>query len=242
MEFSEFARVIETMTRIPFSIAIASTRDRLVYHSTEGGTLTLWSADPATRSKLRITPGPVEQFADPKHDSNLVHYTKDVAKGGELHKVYAADVIDGKEVLIVDPPPMRIEGLASDGKLVAFTGSTKDEMALYTTDSLSPEKRRTVPPTATLTDATKKHLVGWGNLLKNPRSSELFIFDLSTGKYSEYTPKEGSTNKVPRLWGGKVLFESDYTGKNTLHVYDIESGRTSAAPHHIRRLRFLQCY
>src|SRR6266699_3845959 len=114
---------------------------------------------------------------------------------------------------------MRIEGLASDGKLVAFTGSTKDEMALYTAESLSPEKRRTVPPTATLTGATKKH-----------RSSELFIFDLSTGKYSEYTPKEGSTNKVTRLWGGKLLFESDYTGKNRLHVYDTESGQTSAAP------------
>src|SRR6266516_7811129 len=115
MAFSEIARLMETMTRIPFSIAIASTRDRLVYHSTEGGTLTLWSVDPATGSKVRITPGPVEQFADPKHDSNLVHYTKDVAKGGELHKVYAADVIDGKETLTVDPLPMRIEGLATDG-------------------------------------------------------------------------------------------------------------------------------
>ncbi len=230
MALSEIARLIESMTSIPFSIAIASTRDRLVYHSTEGGTLTLWSVDPATGSKLRITPGPVEQFADTKHDSNLVHYTKDVAKGGELHKVYAADVIDGKETLTVDPLPMRIEGLASDGKLVAFTGSTKDEMALYTAESLSPEKRRTVPPTATLTGATKKHLVGWGNLSRNPRSSELFIFDLSTGKYSEYTPKEGSTNKVPRLWRGKLLFESDYTGKNRLHVYDTESGQISAVP------------
>jgi dipeptidyl aminopeptidase/acylaminoacyl peptidase len=229
MAFLETARTIETMTRIPFSIAIASTRDRLVYHSTEGGTLTLWSVDPATGSKLRITPGPVEQFADPKHDSNMVRYTKDVSKGGELHKVYAADVIAGKETLTVDPPPMRIEGLASDGKLVAFTGSTKDEMALYTAESSSPEKRQTVPPMTTLTDATKKHLVGWGNLSKNPRSSELFIFDLSTGKYSEYTPKEGSTNRVPKLRGGKLLFESDYTGKNRLHVYDTESGEISAA-------------
>src|SRR6266702_3283601 len=88
MALSEIARLIESMTSIPFSIAIASTRDRLVYHSTEGGTLTLWSVDPATGSKLRITPGPVEQFADTKHDSNLVHYTKDVAKGGELHNGY----------------------------------------------------------------------------------------------------------------------------------------------------------
>lgn len=230
MEFSEIARMIEIMTKIPVSFSIGSTRDRLVYHSTEGGSFTLWSVDPATGSKLRLIPGPVEQFALPKHDSNLVYFTKDVSKGAELHKVYVTDAILGGETLAVDPPPVRIEGLASQGKFVAFTGANKDEMAIYTATSEVPERRQRVPPLTAVTDTTKEYVGGWGSLAKNPRSSELFIFDLSTSKYSEYTPKIGSMNKVPKLWGSQLLFESDYTGRNSLHVYDIESGQMTAAP------------
>jgi pimeloyl-ACP methyl ester carboxylesterase len=230
MDFSEIARTIETMTKIPVSGNIGSTRDRLVYHSTEGGSFTLWSIDPSTGSKLRITPGPVEQFAEPKRDSNLVYFTKDASKGAELHKVYMADATLGGEIMAVDPPPLRIEGLASQGKFVAFTGANKEEMAIYTADSEVPEKRQRVPPTATITDATKRYLAGWGSLTKNPRTCELFVFDLSTGKYSEYTPKQGSVNKIPRLLGARLLFESDYTGKNSLHVYDVESGQVIPAP------------
>ena len=227
--FSEIARTLEAMTRIPYSYIIGSTKDRLVYHTSEGGSYTLWSVDPETGSKFRMTPGPVEQLADPKHGSNLVHYTKDVAKGGELHKVYVSDALEGKETLAVDPPPMRIEGLASDDGFVAFTGTTKQEMAIYTSTSGSLEKRRTVQPGAVVSDANRKYVVGFGSLAKDPRSSEMFIFDSSTNDYAEYTPTAGSVNKFPKLRGPEVLFESDYTGKNRLHVYNVESGEVRGA-------------
>ena len=229
MHLTEIIETLETMANVPFAYLIGSTKDRVVYHSSEGGLLTLWSIDATSGSRFKISPGPVEAVAEPKHDSNIVHYTKDVAKGGELHKVYTSDALEGKETLAVDPPPMRIEGIASEGSFVAFTGTTREEMAIYTAESGNLEKRRVVSPAATLTDANRSYLVGWGNLVKNPRSSELFIFDLSTGKYSEYTPKEGSVNKFPKLNGARVLFESDYTGKNRLHVYDVGSGETTRA-------------
>lgn len=218
------------MTQIPVSYSVGSTRDRIVYHSTEGGVFTLWAVDVAAGSKLRMTPGPVYYMAEPRHDSNLVYYTRDVAKGSELHKVYAADAVEGKEELVVDPPPMRIEGLACAGGLVAFTGSTKEDMALYTSKSGNLEKRHILPSNSFLFDAAHDYLVGFGSLTNDPRSSELFIFHSSTGKYAEYTPKEGSVNRYPRLMGTKMLFESDHTGKNRLHTYDLESGELEAAP------------
>lgn len=218
------------MTQIPVSYNIGSTKDRVVYHSTEGGAFTLWSVDVGTGSKLRMTPGPVYYMAEPDHDSNLVYYTRDAAKGGELHKVYAADAVEGKEELAVDPPPMRIEGLAAAGDLVGFTGSTKEDTALYTSLSGDLEKRQRLPPSAFLFDVARDYLVGFGTLANNPRSSELFIFHSSSGKYAEYTPRVGSVNRYPRLMGARMLFESDYTGKNRLHTYDLESGELGAAP------------
>ncbi len=230
MSIREIAETIETIAGIPFSYAIGSTKDRLVYHSSEGGTLTLWSVDVDSRSRFRITPGPVEYMAEPRHDSNIVYYAKDAAKGAELHKIYAADAIEGNETLAVDLTPMRVEGLASYGRLVAFTAATKEEMALYTSKSGHLEKRRVVPSSAILSDANERYLIGTGNLAKNPRSFEIFIFDLSTGNYGEYTPKSDSVNKSPKLNGDKILFESNYTGKNQLHMYDLASAKLSNIP------------
>jgi len=168
-------------------------------------------------------------MAEPRHDSNMVYFTKDVAKGGELHKIYSADATRGGESLAVDTPPMRIEGLASQGNLLAFTGATKEAMGLFTSKDGSFEKRQEVPPSATLSDASEGYLVGSGNLAKNPRSLEIFIFDHSSGKYTEYTPKAGSVNKPPKIKGTKILFESNYTGRNRLHVFDPQSGELGPA-------------
>ncbi len=230
MSLTEIVSTVETMAKVPQILVVGSTKNRLICHSSEGGSLTLWAVDVDTGSKFKFTPGPVAQVAEPRHDSDIVYFTKDVAKGGELHKVYGADAVEGKESLVVDPPSLRIEGLAADGRFVAFTGTTKDEMVLYTSESGNLEKRRSIPPSAILSDASRRYLVGSGNLAKNPRSYELFIFDLSTGKFREYTPKKDSVNKYPKVRGARVLFESDYTGKNRLHVHDVESGEVSAAP------------
>lgn len=230
MSLVEVASVLEILASVPLTYIDGSTKEALIYHSTEGGTLTLWSVDPRTSSKFKITPGPVEQVAEPRHDSNTVFYTKDVAKGAELHKVYRADALAGKESLAVDTPPMRVEGLATDGGMVAFTGATKDEMALYTSESGSWERRQRVHPSAVLSDASRDLLVGSGNLAGDARSYELFVFDLSANELREYTPKKGSVNKYPKVRGERILFESDYTGKNRLHVYDVETKEVSVAP------------
>ena len=168
-------------------------------------------------------------MAEPRHDSNTVYFTKDMAKGGELHRIYRADAIEGNESLAVDAPPMRIGGIASWGSLVAFTGATKEAMGLFTSKDGSFEKRQGVPPSAILSDASEGYLVGNGNLAKNSRSKEIFIFDQSSGEYTEYTPKAGSVNKAPKIKGAKILFESNFTGRNRLHVFDSQTGELEPA-------------
>ena len=229
MSLKETVSTLETIAGSPVINSVGSTKDRLVYHSNHGGTFTLWSVAFGGGPKFRMTPGPVEQMAEPRHDSNTVYFTKDVAKGGELHKIFRCDAVEGREALAVDSPPMRIEGFSSRGNLIAFTAATKEEMSLFTSRAGSLEKRRVVPPSATLSDASERYLVGSGVLAGNPRSMELFIFDLSSGKFTEYTPKAGSVNKPPKINGTKVLFESDFTGKNRLHVFDAESGDVGPA-------------
>ncbi len=230
MTLADTAKLLETLTSVPSYFLMGSTKDRVVYVSNEEGAYSLWSLDGRSGSKFKMTSEPVEQLAPPRHASNEVFYTKDIAKGAELHKIYKADAIEGGETLAADVQSMRIEGLATSEAMVAFTGATKEEIAIYTSESGTLEKRTKLDALAVLTDASQKYLVGYGWLEKDPRSYELFIFDLSTGQLQKYTPKSGSVNKAPILNGSRTLFESDYTGKNRLHVYDIETRELSEAP------------
>jgi len=230
MSLADTAKSLETLTKIPAFLLAGSTKDRVVYISNEDGPYSLWSLDCKSGSKLKMTSEPVEQAATPRHECNEVFYTKDTAKGAEFHKIYKNDTIQRKETLAVDVQSMRIEGLATAQDMIAFTGATKEEMALYTAKSGSLEKRTKLEALAALTDANPNYLVGYGWLENNPRSNELFIFDLSTGQMQEYTPKLGSVNKMPVLNGSRILFESDFTGKNRLHVYDLERHEVHDAP------------
>ncbi len=230
MTLADTAKALETLTKVPSYFLVGSTRDRVVYISNEDGAYCLWSFDGKSGSKVRMTSEPVEQTATPRHVSNEVFYTIDTAKGAELHKIYQADATEGGEALAVDVQSMRIEGLATAGAMVAFTGATKEEIAIFTSESGSMEKRTKLGALAIVTDASRKYLVGYGWLEGNPRSYELFIFNLSTGQLQTYTPKPGSLNKIPVLNGSRMLFESNFTGKNRLHVYDIETRELVNAP------------
>ncbi len=220
--------MIEELTRVPIYTGVGSTRSRVTFVSTEGGPVALWSVDPRTSKKLRLTTEPVALVADPRHDSDLVYFTRDAAKGAELHNVHFVDAVKGNEKLAVEMPESRILGLATSGKTIAFTGANKQEVGLYAAESGSVDKRASFASYAELTDASPDYLVGFGDLAKNPRSLEIFIFKQATGEYFEYTPKPGSVNKASRIQGSRILFESNVTGKNRLHVYDVESKELSS--------------
>jgi dipeptidyl aminopeptidase/acylaminoacyl peptidase len=229
LSLTENVKLIDELTRIPFLYMAGSTKSRVVFISSEGGTFALWSVDPATGNKARLTSEAVTQVADPRHDSDLVYFTRDAAKGAELHKVHVVDAVRGGEKLAVDVHSMRVEGLATSGKVIAFTAATNEDIGLYMSESGQPEKKAKLGGVGVLTDASPNYLVGCGVLAKNPRSMEIFIFKVATGEYTEFTPKAGSMNKAAFIRDSRILFESNITGQNLLHVYDIESGELTLA-------------
>src|SRR5262245_60406691 len=109
--------MIEELTKVPIYTGVGSTRSRVTFVSTEGGPVALWSVDPQTGEKLRLTSEPVAIVADPRHDTDLVYFTRDAAKGAELHNVHVVDAVKGKESLAVEVPGLRVLGVATSGKI-----------------------------------------------------------------------------------------------------------------------------
>ena len=231
MSVAETAKTLEDLASVPFNYLVGSTKQRVVYISNAGGTSTLWSLDPAGGVVSRVTEGPVaipDHVAVPRHDSNSVAYIKDTAKGRELHLVYRADAINGGESPAAEMAPMRVEGLAMHGDRVAFSASTASEAAVYLSEAGHLEKKAKLESFASVTDMNEHYVVGVGFLAKNPRSIEIFILDLFSGDFHQFTPHPGSVNKAPFLRGNLMLFESDFAGKNHMYVHNIEAGKTEA--------------
>ncbi|HME18602.1 MAG TPA: alpha/beta fold hydrolase, partial [Nitrososphaerales archaeon] len=240
MSVAETAKTLETLASVPFNYLVGSTKQRVIYVSNQGGTSTLWALDAPSGARSRLTEGPVaspDQVALPRHDSNSVVYLKDTAKGRELHLVYRVDAVDGGESPAVEMTPMRVEGLAMSGERVALTASTAEEAAVYLSESGRLEKKARLESFAQVTDMNDNFVVGAGFLAKNPRSSEIFILNISSGEFRQFTPRPGSVNKAPFLKGAQILFESDYAGRNQLYVHDMNTRQTAPAafghPDHI---------
>ena len=218
--------LLEKLVSIPLYAVVGFTSSWLVYASTRGGILSLWAVNPRSGEDRLLVPGPVHGYARPRHPDTKVIYIRDVARGRELHRIFSTDLQRGGEEVFVDAPPMRIFGLAYDGRRLAFSGATMSGMALYLAEE-SGEPCELLRPEGimTPTDVSDRYIVGSGILSGDPRSMELFIYDLKEGRLRVYTPRRGSVNKAPRLYGSRMLFESNYEGSSRLYVYDLGEDR-----------------
>ncbi len=225
VEISRIVGILESLIRIPTYSILGLADERIVYLSTLEGVLSLWSMDKNGGDRKRLTIEPINGATLPKPWSPYVVFIRDVTRGQELHRVFYVDARGGEEKLLADTPPMRIFGLGFDGSRVAFTGATARDVAIYLAKlDGSWEKLRVVDKLMFVTDIEGKYIVGFGNLRGDPRTFELFIYDLDTNEFKMYTPKPGSQNKAPIIRNGKILFESNYEGKNRLYLYDPETG------------------
>ena len=221
LSISEIVKTLENLVRIPLYGTLGITANNLVYLSTQEGIRSLWSINLESKSVKRLTVKPVHEPVIPTATSPYIIFTRDVAKGKELHKVFYTDVRSGKEELLADTPLMRIFGIAFDGSKVAFTGATAEDTAIYLAKMDSTwEKLVKLEALALVTDVSDRYVVGFGNLRRDPKTYEIFILDLETNEFKVYTPKEGSQNKDPRILKETILFESNFEGVNRLYFYD----------------------
>jgi hypothetical protein len=231
---SERINLLEKLVKIPYYWVIGTAaEDRVIYFSNEGGPYALWSLDAKNKTKDRLTKAPLQflpgNVADPRETSSNIFFARDVAKGAELHQIFSVDSSKkgaDEEKLLADTPPMRLLGLGvHTQKLVAFVGASREDVSLYFAGEGSYEKIGKLAGLAYLSDSNERYVVGSGFLRGNPKSEEIFILEVATNEVRIYTPKEGSINKAPKLNSTRMLFESNFEGRNQLYVYGIDTSK-----------------
>ncbi len=224
MNLSEIVSILEEIVKAPTYYVIGAIGKYLIYASDEQGILDLWSLNVVTYERTKLTEGGIHSAATPRNGVSVAVYTVDVSGGREIQEIKAITPT-GEKVKLPKHPLTRVFGIAYDNEKIVYTGSTEKEVALYSiwfTGEV--EKLTTLNALAFVTDVDGKYIVGYGDLHGNPRSSELFIYDIESKEMRIYTPKKGSVNKAPKIMGSKVLFETNAFGKEgELVIYDVES-------------------
>ena len=225
MNLSEIVSVLEEIVKAPKYYVAGAVGKYLIYLSDEQGIQDLWSLDVKENRKVKLTEGGVHSVAIPSRESSVIVYTVDVSGGREIQEVRAVTPT-GEKVGLPKHELTRVFELVYDSEKIVYTGSTEKEIALYSIwFSGEAEKLTTLNAFAFASDVEGKYVVGYGSLHGNPKSSELFIYNIETGEMKTYTPKKGSVNKLPKIMGSRLLFETNAFGREgELVIYDIESG------------------
>ncbi|MFN4045873.1 MAG: alpha/beta fold hydrolase [Acidilobaceae archaeon] len=227
MSYTRIIRVLEDLVNVPeWSVVGVVSDGKVLAISDEGGFRSLWILDPQSGEKLKLTREPIMWVAEPPLGSRRAVYTKDVSGGRELQLLYSVDVKSGVEEALGPMDPLRIFGVADDGVRVAFTGVTMEDVAVYVARKGSVEKVQRLPGFAFVSDIEGDLIAGFGSLKGSPFSMEVFIYDLSTGEFKVYTPKDGSVNWNPKIVGRSVVFESSAFAlkRRELLEYNVDTG------------------
>lgn len=216
----EKLKIVEEIVKIPWYGVVGITQNKLIYMSTREGIRNLWALDLETNESLRLTKKGVSGVADIKTKSPLVIYTRDVTGGKELHNVYSININELREKVIVDFKPRRIFGISFDGERIALSCAGEKEVEIYIAKTEGKyEKIYELKALAIVTSNDKNLVTGYGSF-KDPKTFELFIYNLEDGNFKIYTPREGSTCKPPKVHDGKILFSTNAFREEKMMIYD----------------------
>lgn len=226
-ETSSFiARLLEEVVSVPtYAIVGVAGEDRLVYLSTKEGVADLYSISLTDKkTSVRLTKGgALNPQASPR--TNDVVYATDVGRGRELHRAYVVDARGGPPREVGGLEPCRITGIAWDGSdlVLSVVRGLRGFEIWHARPGRGAEKVFTTDRVVFVTSVWGGLAVGMGWLEGDPYSIEMFLLDLRSLEFRSYTPKRGSTNKKPVVMDGRVLFSSNYEGREALYVLDYGS-------------------
>jgi len=222
LEFSKLLKTIEEIVRAPLFSVVGYAREKLVYVTTQEGSRSLWILDIKTGEKIKIADD-IIGISDIVHDSPYLIYTIDVAKGKEQHKAFIVNIDKMERYEVEAITPRRITSIVFDGEKFALSSSTMDKLDMWIIKpDGSAEKVYEANYIFFATSIKGNVIAGQGILKGNPKSQELFIFDIPSGDFRIYTPREGSTNKSPRVFNDKILFSTTAFGPEKLVLLDIK--------------------
>ncbi|MHA1608924.1 MAG: alpha/beta fold hydrolase [Candidatus Njordarchaeales archaeon] len=222
MEFSKLLKTIEEIVRAPLFSVVGYAREKLVYVTTQEGSRSLWILNIKTGEKIKIADD-IIGISDIVHDSPYLIYTIDIAKGKEQHKAFIVNIDKMERYEVEAITPRRITSIVFDGEKFALSSSTMDKLDMWIIKpDGSAEKVYEANYIFFATSIKGNVIAGQGILKGNPKSQELFIFDIPSGDFRIYTPREGSTNKSPRVFNDKILFSTTAFGPEKLVLLDIK--------------------
>ncbi len=224
MSFSEKIAVLEAIVRAPTYSVVGFTHRKLVYVTTQEGARSLWYMDIKSGEHKKIA-DEIWAIGDIVKDSPYVPYTKDIMKGREQHVVFIYNLESGENIEVESIPPQRIIGIAFDGGSIAISGSTEKALEIWTIKPVGEAEKVYETNKPIFVSSIEENIIaGAGHISGNPQSRELFFFDMRSQEFRVFTPKEGSTNNMPRLKNGKALFVTSAFGNDRLLIYDTKTG------------------
>ncbi len=225
---SEIVRILEDLASIPIYSVIGCSGKGVILYGLHEGISSVSVFDTESRKIKRLSKYSVAEIARPLPGVDKIIYTRDIAKGAEKHEIRFIDINEETdEKLIENIEPMRVVGMAYDGKDIAFTGVTEKAISVFHFDGKKIDKIVDLPGMGFVTSLKNRIVVGNGSLQGDPKSMELFTVNLDKKKLDIITPKPGSINKLPVVYENKIYFESNAEGKNSLMIYDLDSQKFS---------------
>lgn len=218
MVYLDLLRKLDKIVKIPDYHLIGITKDKLYYISNVDETYDLWCSEHNGNNKIKIVSKPL-LTSRVRKNRNKLYFSLDVSKGKELAKIFCWE--EGK-IKEIDMEPIRIFSISYYEDFMVYSGSSQQEnvVHLIRKDSEN-EKIFSTKSWIFIADINKNFVIGSGTLHNNPKSMEIFIYDLNKNEYKVYTPKEGSFNTVSSIHENKLLFASNFEGRKKLYIYDI---------------------
>lgn len=219
--YSKILSRLEGIVKHPLYYLIGIARNRIVYQSTEGDIVDLWSSNLEGGERIRITYDGVFEVVRPRKNDKIIYYTSDVMKGLEKHRVFMVDIYGGEREYAFEMEPLRIFGIAAKRDFIVYSGSTDKDIGLYVAKvGDKAEKLLSSNKFFFVTDTDGKLTVGFGNFHGKPKTYEILIYNHDNGESRVYTPKEGSVNEAPKIYRDKIIFTSNFEGEKKLYIYD----------------------
>ncbi len=223
MSYLDKLKIIEEIVKTPLFSVVGFTLDKIIYVSTIEGRRSLWLVDIENKERVKIADD-ISSVSNIVEGSPYIMYSKDVTKGKEQHKAFIFSIDDFENFEVNAITPRRITSMCFDGENFALSSSTERTLDLWLVKpDATAERLYEANKLFFAVDIEKDKIVGQGILKGNPRSQELFIFDINTSEFDVYTPKEGSTNKNPKIHDGLVLFATTAFGKEKLVLMNMRN-------------------
>lgn len=221
--YSNILRILEEIVRIPIYNLVGICKDKLIFLSTKEGITSLWSSDLSGKNLVKLSGDDVIYVAKPSLNDNIIIYSRDISKGKELQRIFKSSPRFKDEDLALDMDPLRIFGLCYKDDRIVYIGVGEKDIGIYMGKvGDEAEKLYSMDKLLLSVDYSNSYIVGGGILTGNPKSTEIYRYNINTGEFDIYTPKEGSNNGLPKVYGNKMLFTSNFEGIKKLYIMDID--------------------